>query len=128
VLFAFFAFSCAGDEAFALTDGDAETRADEAGAALEMGGHLSGQVIRADPMSMTLVLRSPASDEGVVTITARSGTTYSGTESLKTIKPGDYVSVDTISFHDNYYADNVVMQKKYEEDDTPSPLERVLSD
>lgn len=112
----------------AAGDGDHEARFDEAMADAEMGGKISGQVIRVDPVFNTLIIKSPIADEGMVTVTARSATTYFGTASLKTIKPGDLISIDTITFRGNYYADNIVMQEAHAEDEKPAKLEKVLSD
>lgn len=125
----FFIFAAMSTEISADTEGNDETASDEAMADLEMGGTISGEVVRADPVSRHLIIRDSNDDTNLITIATNSATTYFGTESLKTLSPGDYVSIDYASVRDNYVAQNIVLEEKAEgEESKPPALQKVLSD
>ncbi|MFA5147387.1 MAG: hypothetical protein WC515_08425 [Candidatus Omnitrophota bacterium] len=125
---AVFIASCAVPYVWADTDADDEMMFDEGMAQVEMGGRIVGQVVKVNPASKTMTIRDMRYDSKVVTIMANSDTTYFGTTSIKTINPGDYLSVDCISINDTYVADNVVMQERAMADETMPALEKVLVD
>jgi len=128
VSFAFLIFAVVNQDIYAETDADEEMKSDEEMAAVEMGGKVSGRVIRVDPASDILLIRDARDTGRVITVMTNDDTTYFGTDSLKTINPGDRISVDCISSGDEYVADNIVMEKRGGEKEPMPVLEKVLSD
>ena len=112
----------------AETAANDEMLSDETMAAVEMGGRVSGKVMYVNPALDTLSVRDLRDGTGAINLVTNDETTYFGTESIKSIKPGDEISVDCISINGGYVAENIVMEKRYIEDKPLPVLEKVLSD
>ena len=127
-LFAFCISAIAAPEIAADTDADEEVAEDVEMAEKEMGGRVRGQVMRVNPSTDTLLIRSPNSATQIFTVVTNDATTYFGTASLKTINPGDYVTIDTFSSGDSYVAESISMEKRADVEEPLPTLEKVLSD
>ncbi|MBN1405406.1 MAG: hypothetical protein JW946_02680 [Candidatus Omnitrophica bacterium] len=111
------------------SDANNEMAADEAMASVETGGRVRGQVASVNPNSGILMIRNTLRGNAIVAIAVNNDTTYFGTDSIKTIKPGDYISIDCIAIDGAYIADNIVMDNKAPEENAQLPvLEKVLVD
>lgn len=116
------------DERGAESDAAHEMKSDEMQAAIEMGGHVEGIVVSVSPPSRSIAMRDDEDDETYY-ISVKDSTTYTGASSISDISVGDTIGADIHSLDgDHIIAETIVIEKRAYKEETPPPIDKVLSD
>lgn len=116
------------EEAGEESDAAEEVKSDEAMAAVETGGYITGNVVGVNPGTHKLAIVDSEYGGDPYIFFVNKSTTFTTASSLGDIGIGDSVTVDYFSMGDSKIAQNIILEEKANTAGKTPSLEKVLSD